>query len=65
MVRNAFGATFHIEGDKVVVRNANGEEVFSRSNPAVREPLYEALEILVDDSLHRSTRSLSQVQWQG
>lgn len=50
MVEATFGSNFAIEDGKIVAKDANGNQIYSKANPGDPASFDEALEILVDQS---------------
>lgn len=55
MVQAAFGSRFKLEEGKVVAYGADGNKVYSRSNPGNPADFEEALELLVDQYPHKAS----------
>lgn len=54
-VQAAFGKHFSIEGGKVVAKDANGQQVFSRTRHGEPADFEEALEIFIDTHPHKDS----------
>jgi hypothetical protein len=55
MVQAAFGGRFSIEGGKVIAKDANGQQIFSRTRHGDPADFDEALEIMVDSYPHKAS----------
>lgn len=55
LVQASFGSRFKIEDGKVVAYGADGNKVYSKSNPGSPADFEEALEILVDQYPHKAS----------
>lgn len=55
MMQNTFGQNFKIEEGKTVAYDANGQKIYSRSNPSELASFDEALELLVGGYSHKDS----------
>ncbi len=55
MVQAAFGRHFGIEGGKIIAKDANGQQIFSRTRHGEPADFEEALELLVDAYPHKAS----------
>lgn len=55
MVEKTFGEHFGIDGGRIVAKDANGNQIYSRANPGEAASFDEALEMLVEASPYRDS----------